>query len=70
MTTQAVSVMSFQNGSTHRNGSGSENSTQPVIVRLDAVPATADNQLRIVERVRRLNRALEESGTPLRLRLL
>jgi hypothetical protein len=47
-----------------------ESAAQPVVLRLDSVPATAENRYRISERVRRLNRALEESGTPFRLRVL
>ena len=43
---------------------------QHVVLRLEDVPATVENRCRISERVRLLNRALEESGTPLRLRLL
>jgi hypothetical protein len=43
---------------------------QPFVLSLDSVPATAENRSRIGERARLLNRALEESGTPFRMRLL
>ena len=68
MTTQAVKNSSPQNVSGHRNGI--ESHVEPVVVRLDDMPATDENRRRILECVRHLNRALEESGTPFRLRLL
>jgi hypothetical protein len=70
MTTQAVAGLSPQNVSAHSNSSGHECPAQPVLVRLDTVPDTKENRLRILDRVQRLNRSLEESGTPFRLRLL
>jgi hypothetical protein len=70
MSTQSVAGLSSHNVSARRNGSGEESSAQPVLIRLDTVPATVENRLRILERVRRLNRSLEELGTPFRLRLL
>jgi hypothetical protein len=68
MTTQAVENLSPQNGSAHRNGI--ESPVESVVIRLDNMPATDENRLRILECVRRLNGVLEESGTPFRLRLL
>ena len=68
MTTQAVENLSPQNVAAHRNGN--EAPVEPIVIRLDNMPATDENRLRIQECVRRLNRALEESGTPFRLRLL
>lgn len=65
---QAVATLSPENVSAHRNGS--ESPVEPIIIRLDNMPATDENRLRILECVRRLNGALEESGTPFRLRLL
>ncbi len=42
---------------------------QPVVIRLELKP-TPGNLARMEERVRRLNRELEESGTPMRLRMI
>jgi hypothetical protein len=70
MTTQAIAHLSAEDVAAHRNGSGAETPLQPLILRLDDVPATGENRVRLLERIRRLNRSLEESGTPFRLRLL
>ena len=43
---------------------------KPIIVRLENMPASARTRKHIQDRVRQLNRALDESGTPFRLRLL
>ena len=43
---------------------------RPVIVRLEKLPATTHNRKHVQDRIRELNRILEESGTPFRLRLL
>jgi hypothetical protein len=43
---------------------------QPVILRLDDVPATPHNLERMEERIRELNRLLAASGTPVRLRVV
>jgi hypothetical protein len=65
---QAVSTLSPENVSAHWNGN--ECPLEPIVIRLDNMPATDENRLRILECVRRLNGVLEESGTPFRLRLL
>ena len=70
MKTQAVASSLDENAAALPNGSGGATHVQPVLFRLDAVPATSENRHRILERVRRLNRSLKESGTPFRLRLL
>ena len=70
MTNQAVDTQSAQNETFRRNGSEEDRLAQPIVVRLDSVPVTADSRRRILERVDRLNRSLEDSGTPFRLRLL
>lgn len=46
-----------------------EQAAQPVILRLEDLPATPRNLARILERVRSLNEKLEESGAPFRLRV-
>lgn len=70
MANQAVDIQSAQNGTFRRNSSEDDRPAQAVVVRLDSVPVTADSRRRILERVDRLNRSLEDSGTPFRLRLL
>ena len=47
-----------------------EDGAQPVILRLEDVPATPHNLERIRERVRLLNQRLAASGTPFRLRVV
>ena len=47
-----------------------EERTHAVILRLDDLPATSHNLQRIRELVRRLNRQLAASGTPVRLRVV
>ncbi|MCL5743840.1 MAG: hypothetical protein M1541_07910 [Acidobacteria bacterium] len=47
-----------------------EERPQPVILRLENLPATPRNLERIRERVRLLNRLLADSGTPFRLRVV
>ena len=49
---------------------GTDDRGQPVIVRLEDLPATPHNLERIRERVRILNQQLAASGTPLRLRVV
>lgn len=49
--------------------SGNEHA-QPVILRLEDLPATPSNLARIRERIRLLNRRLAASGTPIRLRVV
>ncbi|HWR53637.1 MAG TPA: hypothetical protein VN428_21185 [Bryobacteraceae bacterium] len=46
-----------------------DTAAQPVIIRLE-LEATPGNVARMEERVRRLNRELEESGAPVRLRMI
>jgi hypothetical protein len=70
MTTQTVTRLQDQKGAEHRNGSECDCVVKPVLIRLNEVPATVSNRRRLAERVRRLNRSLEESGTPFRLRVL
>jgi hypothetical protein len=70
MSVQAVESSVSSGVFAHRNGSKGEIPVKSVVVRLDNVAATGPNRRRIEERVRRLNRSLEESGTPFRLRLL
>ena len=70
MNNDTASTLSVRSGSVRRNGAERHGSAQPVVIRLDDVPATAESRMRILERVQRLNRSLEESGTPFRLRLL
>ena len=41
-----------------------------VIIRMDAVPATPGNVGRIRERIRLLNRRLQDAGVPFRLRVV
>jgi hypothetical protein len=70
MRSRAVSFSSSKNGGGSQNGSAEKGRLQGLVLRLDSVPETPENRARISERVRVLNRALEESGTPFRLRLL
>jgi hypothetical protein len=49
---------------------GREDRGQPVMVRLEDLPATPHNLKRIHERVRSLNQQLAASGMPFRLRLV
>ena len=49
---------------------GREDRRQPVILRLEDLPATPHNFKRIHERVRLLNQQLAASGMPFRLRLV
>lgn len=46
-----------------------DTAAQPVVIRLE-LEATPGNVARMEERVRRLNRELEESGAPVRLRMI
>ncbi len=69
MTRQGVSVSHSEN--TAQDHRASRNlGAAPFLVRLDGVPATDENRHRISERIRRLDRALQESGMPFQLRLL
>ena len=71
MMTRPVSVPRTRDGDgPPQHSETRESAAHPFVLRLDRVLATAENRYRISERVRRLNRALEESGTPFRLRLL
>jgi hypothetical protein len=70
MSMQGVARFATQNIGAHGSAFEGESSITSIIVRLDNLPATGENRLRVLEHVRRLNRALEESGTPFRLRLL
>jgi hypothetical protein len=70
MSIRDAETLSHQNPSARRNSSAYDSPCQPVLVRLNALPATSENRVRILERVQRLNRFLEESGTPFRLRVL
>jgi len=47
-----------------------EERPRPVLLRLEALPATPGNVERVRERIRLLNRRLADSGTPLRLRVV
>jgi hypothetical protein len=70
MSTRPVSVPRSKYAGPPQQSETREGAAQPFVLRLDGVAATAESRYRISERVRRLNRALEESGTPFRLRLL
>jgi hypothetical protein len=43
---------------------------KPIIVRLEKIPATTHNRKHVEDRIRELNRILEDSGNPFQLRLL
>lgn len=58
-------IKNRQNDGRHR-----DDGTQPMILRLEDLPATPHNLERIRERVRLLNQRLAASGTPLRLRVV
>ena len=60
----------IKNQQSDGRGRSGEARTQPVILRLDDLPATASNLDRIRERIRLLNRRLAASGTPFRLRVI
>lgn len=62
-------IKGHHNGS-RRNVPGIEQRTQPIIMRLEDLPATTRNLERIRERVRRLNRLLADSGALFRLRVV
>jgi hypothetical protein len=68
--TEAGAFARSGDGIAGQHGDLRDGPVQPVVLRLDGIPATAENRNRVNEYVRRLNRALEESGTPFRLRLL
>jgi hypothetical protein len=70
MSSRTVSVPRSAYAGPRQHSEISESPAEPFILRLDSVPATAENRYRIREHVRHLNRSLEESGTPFRLRLL
>ena len=70
MSTNGMPSGSDENVVAERNKSRGEHSLTQIIVRLDNVPATGENRRRLWGRVRELNRSLEESGTPFRVRLL
>jgi hypothetical protein len=53
-----------------RNADVSARAAQPFVLRLDQLPSTPQIRKRIEDRLRALNRRLELSGTPFRLRLL
>lgn len=50
--------------------SGAVQPATPIIVRLEKIPATTRNRKHVEDRVRQLNRILDDFGVPLRLRLL
>lgn len=50
--------------------SGTVQPATPIIVRLEKIPATTRNRKHVEDRVRQLNRILDDFGVPLRLRLL
>ena len=62
--------MTNQQGDGRVHSSGRDDSGQPIILRLEDLPATPHNLERIRERVRMLNQQLAASGTPLRLRVV
>jgi len=70
MSSRAVSFRSPENGGVSQNGTAEKGRPQGLVLRLNSVPETPENRARISERVRLLNRALEEPGTPFRVRLL
>ena len=70
MSTRTASVPRSTYAGPRQRSKTREGPAQGFVLRLDSVPATAENRYRISERVRRVNRALKESGTPFRLRLL
>ncbi len=47
-----------------------EERPQPILLRLEAVPATAQNLDRVRQRIHELNRRLAAAGTPFRLRVV
>lgn len=60
----------IKNQQSDHGGRIEEDRTGPVILRLKDLPATPRNVARIRERIRLLNRRLEASGTPFRLRVI
>ena len=70
MISRTVPFPSSENGGVNQKGSAEKGRLQGLVLRLDNVPETPENRARMSERVRLLNRALEESGTPFQLRLL
>lgn len=62
--------MTKQRGDCCICSSGRDDSGQPIILRLEDLPATPHNVERVRERVRMLNQQLAASGTPLRLRVV
>lgn len=59
----------IKNQQSDNRGRTGEDRTRPVILRLEDLPATPSNLDRIRERIRLLNRRLEASGTPFRLKV-
>lgn len=51
------------------NGDG-ECAAKPILVRLEQLPATAENVARVRARIAQINQRLDDSGVPLRLRLV
>ncbi len=51
------------------NGDGGW-AAKPILVRLEQLPATAENVTRVRERIAQINQRFEDSGVPLRLRLV
>jgi hypothetical protein len=43
---------------------------RPILVRLEQLPSTAENIVRIRERIAQINQRFEDCGVPLRLRLV
>jgi hypothetical protein len=52
------------------NYEGTGTALKPIIVRLENILATGLNRKHIQDRLRELNRTLEETGTPFHIRLL
>ena len=63
-------VSRLENDAVYRNGSPHQTCGKPFVVPLENIPATPAHRKRIRAHVRELNRELEESSIPFRLRLL
>ena len=66
MNTPVTGVTSPENNTSYDAG----RALKPVLVRLENIVATTATRKRIEDRVRELNRTLEDCGAPFRMRLL
>jgi hypothetical protein len=55
---------------TQNKPNGAAPVAEAIIVRLENIPASPANRKDVEDRIRKLNRDLEHSGTPFRVRLL